>query len=91
MQPVMSQKVEIAIGHFTIDVYKDPSGAYRAEYYGSGLVQVQAPGTPTPLMEDIPGGKIPNCADVDTALAKARGEIEKRYGKIIRAHAPKES
>jgi hypothetical protein len=40
-------------------------------------------------MEDIPGGRIPNSADVDTALAKARAEIERLYGKIIRAHAPK--
>jgi hypothetical protein len=91
MKPVASQRVEIANGHFTIDVYKDPSGTYRAEYYGTGLAKVQSPGKPTPLMEDIPGGKIPNCADVDTALAMARREIEARFGKIIRANAPKES
>jgi hypothetical protein len=40
-------------------------------------------------MEDFPGGRLPNCTDADEALAKARDEIKRRYGKIVRAHPPK--
>jgi len=89
MKPVKTQVVEVKRGHLTIEVYKDPSGKYRADYSGIGLAKVQPPGGSTPPMENLPGGRVPNCAGADEALAKAREEIERLYGKITRAHPPK--
>jgi hypothetical protein len=86
MKPVRTQQVEIAGGHFRIDIYMDPSGTYRSMYYGTGLAKVQPLGGSIPLMEDIPGGRVPNCANADEAFRKACKEIEDQYGKIVQVH-----